>query len=177
MIEFCVNRNTLVDQVRDAVRLLDVRKAYVVTIKLLSEAAGRGDRRGGEMRKSNGELWEKATAGLWVDAPMDALRDAFACAVRVDEADHVRQECAEAAEACHRNDGDMYDMKQAILNAGKAPALKPGMLVEWRGSITKTRYIQEWSPDDAVRFGAGERKTLRVIPRDEIQAWLDKTPE
>ena len=52
------------------------------------------------MRKSNGELWEKTTAGLWVDAPMDALRDAFAAAVRADEAEHVRQEDAPVLKPC-----------------------------------------------------------------------------
>ena len=90
--------------------------------------------------KSNEELWREATEGLWVDAPGDALRDAFAAAVRADERQDARLTLRDTMQrivndhplSCEFETDARYiwpkrwaALEAAIPNAGNAPALKP----------------------------------------------------
>ena len=82
------------------------------------------------MRKSNIELWGIArSAGMLFFCEYSTRQqrqlEAFAAAVRADEAEHTRQACEERAIKWNRHELSGMSLSEAILNAGKAPALKP----------------------------------------------------
>ena len=141
------------------------------------------------MRKSNKELWDGARLltkdvmfNEWDDWSTASRRrfDAFADAVRADEAENAkaeqRQECAEAAckhmATMHRwQDGSFIDgLTDAIRNAGKAPVLKPGMLAV--GLKYDSHYPFTWPENYPCSIDK-----YRPLTRAEIMVLHDKAPE
>uniref|UniRef100_A0A6M3LTU3 Uncharacterized protein n=1 Tax=viral metagenome TaxID=1070528 RepID=A0A6M3LTU3_9ZZZZ len=135
------------------------------------------------MRRSNEELWDDAIPegalrswGAWSITAREAIA-AYTAAVRADEAEHAKEEqreaCALAYAArlryqCFKAPTDAEnDLIRAILNAGAAPALKPGMLV---CMSTRELHILRWD-DEMVN-----PEMYRPLTRAECMAYADKAP-
>ena len=131
------------------------------------------------MRKSDGVLWDdvRNAAGCYFDDYNRQKRRhtaAFASAIRADEAEHVRQECVEVVK-------DFIDpdprLVSAILNAGKAPALKPGMLVKDHAQRVPWRQPGPWIRKPFVWQEGDDDNFVPLTKAEIMREFVDKAPE
>ena len=117
------------------------------------------------MSKSNQDIWDElARLRGWYELLIQPpSMDYYAEAIREDQ----REVCATEYYR-HVYNTSKSSIGQIILNAGKEPKLKPGMLVGYKRDAT---YPWRWTASETPS------KDVRPLTKAEIQAYMDKAPD